>query len=154
VWPAAKPTQHVLGHLDPAEISAVPALKNHLARPDKTAGPRDASQRKAVIEALVAQVKITGPDRIVPVFRIPQAAGRRTFRNQRQSVLCSCNDQFGGAGGIRTHTGRNLNPVPLPLGYGPSAELPWHALVAAVSRCAQIPRSLRSLATCPVAFTA
>ena len=25
----------------------------------------------------------------------------------------------GGAGGIRTLTGRNLNPVPLPLGYGP-----------------------------------
>jgi site-specific DNA recombinase len=30
------------------------------------------SQRKALIEALVAQVKITGPGRIVPVFRIPQ----------------------------------------------------------------------------------
>ena len=30
------------------------------------------SQRKALIEALIAQVKITGPDRIVPVFRIPQ----------------------------------------------------------------------------------
>jgi site-specific DNA recombinase len=36
------------------------------------------SQRKALIEALVAQVKITGPGRIVPVFRIPQppAAGQ------------------------------------------------------------------------------
>lgn len=32
------------------------------------------SQRKALVEALVAQVKITGPDRIVPVFRIPQPA--------------------------------------------------------------------------------
>jgi site-specific DNA recombinase len=30
------------------------------------------SQRKALIDALVAQVKITGPGRIVPVFRIPQ----------------------------------------------------------------------------------
>ncbi len=30
------------------------------------------NQRKALIEALVAQVKITGPGRIVPVFRIPQ----------------------------------------------------------------------------------
>ncbi len=27
----------------------------------------------------------------------------------------------GGAGGIRTHTGRILSPVPLPLGYGPGA---------------------------------
>jgi site-specific DNA recombinase len=33
------------------------------------------SQRKVLIEALVAQVKITGPGRIVPVFRIPQATG-------------------------------------------------------------------------------
>jgi site-specific DNA recombinase len=31
------------------------------------------SQRKALIEALVAQVKITGPGRVFPVFRIPQA---------------------------------------------------------------------------------
>jgi site-specific DNA recombinase len=32
-------------------------------------------QRKALIEALVAQVKITSPGRIVPVFRIPQPGG-------------------------------------------------------------------------------
>ena len=30
------------------------------------------SQRKALIEVLIAQIKITGPGRIVPVFRIPQ----------------------------------------------------------------------------------
>jgi len=30
------------------------------------------SQRKALIEVLIARIKITGPDRIVPVFRIPQ----------------------------------------------------------------------------------
>jgi site-specific DNA recombinase len=30
------------------------------------------SQRKALIEALIARIKITGPDRIIPVFRIPQ----------------------------------------------------------------------------------
>jgi hypothetical protein len=34
------------------------------------------SQRKALFEALVAQVKIAGPGRIVPVFRIPQATRR------------------------------------------------------------------------------
>jgi site-specific DNA recombinase len=36
------------------------------------------SQRKALIEVLIAQIKITGPGRIVPVFRIPQppAAGQ------------------------------------------------------------------------------
>jgi site-specific DNA recombinase len=31
------------------------------------------TQRKALTEALVANVKITGPGRVVPVFRIPQA---------------------------------------------------------------------------------
>ena len=47
----------------------------------------------------------------------------------------------GGAGGIRTHTGRILNPVPLPLGYGPARA------------GGQTPSSLRSRATCPVALT-
>lgn len=32
----------------------------------------NAAQRKALIEALVAEVKITGPNTIIPVFRIPQ----------------------------------------------------------------------------------
>jgi site-specific DNA recombinase len=32
------------------------------------------TQRKAVIETLVARIKITGPDRIVPTFRIPDPA--------------------------------------------------------------------------------
>ncbi len=32
------------------------------------------NQRKALIETLVARIKITGPDRIVPVFRIPDPA--------------------------------------------------------------------------------
>ena len=51
---------------------------------------------------------------------------------------------FCGAGGIRTHTGRNLSPVPLPLGYGP----------ALGTQRRQTPSSVRSLATWPVAFTA
>ena len=42
---------------------------------DQVIGAGSHSQRKALIEALVAQVKITGPGRIVPVFRIPQATG-------------------------------------------------------------------------------
>jgi site-specific DNA recombinase len=32
------------------------------------------NQRKALIETLVARIKITGPDRIVPVFRMPDPA--------------------------------------------------------------------------------
>jgi site-specific DNA recombinase len=30
------------------------------------------SQHKALIEALIARIKITGPGRLIPVFRIPQ----------------------------------------------------------------------------------
>jgi site-specific DNA recombinase len=41
---------------------------------DQVIGAGTHSQRKALIEALVAQVKITGPGRIVLVFRIPQLA--------------------------------------------------------------------------------
>ncbi len=35
------------------------------------------SQRKALIEALIHQIKITGPGLIVPVFRIPQPAAEK-----------------------------------------------------------------------------
>jgi site-specific DNA recombinase len=31
-----------------------------------------ANQRKALVEALIARVTITGPNRLVPVFRVPQ----------------------------------------------------------------------------------
>jgi site-specific DNA recombinase len=62
------------------------------------------SQRKALIETLVAQVKITGPGRIVPVFRIPQAtctehsetsskvSGVRAMTNLVGQVFTSAND--------------------------------------------------------------
>ena len=43
VRPAAKPRGLYWDHLDPAKISAIPALKSHLARPDETTRPRDAS---------------------------------------------------------------------------------------------------------------
>ncbi|HUB41204.1 MAG TPA: recombinase family protein [Streptosporangiaceae bacterium] len=42
---------------------------------DEIIGAGTHTQRKALIEALVANVKITGPGRIVPVFRIPQGTG-------------------------------------------------------------------------------
>jgi site-specific DNA recombinase len=44
-------------------------LTNHIADIIRTGNP---AQRKALIEALVAEVKITGPHTIIPVFRIPQ----------------------------------------------------------------------------------
>jgi hypothetical protein len=55
----------------------------------------------------------------------------------------------GAGGGIRTHTGGLLRPVPLPLGY---AGVSGRAPECAQDR-AQTLRSLRSLATWPVART-
>ena len=53
----------------------------------------------------------------------------------------------GGAGGIRTLTGRNLNPVPLPLGYGPGVNsLSDRPALAKLAQPVS-PSSLRSLAT-------
>jgi site-specific DNA recombinase len=44
-------------------------LTDHIADIIRTGSP---AQRKSLIEALVAEVKITGPHIIIPVFRIPQ----------------------------------------------------------------------------------
>jgi site-specific DNA recombinase len=44
---------------------------------DEIIGSGSHNQRKALIEALVAQVKITGPGRIIPVFRIPHPEPNR-----------------------------------------------------------------------------
>ena len=60
------------------EVGTVPTmppaatLRNIADHIDEIIGAGSLSQRKALIEALVAQIKITGPGRIVPVFRIPQ----------------------------------------------------------------------------------
>jgi site-specific DNA recombinase len=53
---------------DPALLDQV---ADHLAEIINTGTP---NQRKALVEALVDRVIITGPDRLVPVFRIPQPA--------------------------------------------------------------------------------
>jgi site-specific DNA recombinase len=82
-----------------SELTFVPApppaatLRQVAEHIDEIIGAGTRTQRKALIEALVAQVKITGPGRIVPVFRIPQATGAGD--RQKRSARCSCNDQFG-----------------------------------------------------------
>jgi site-specific DNA recombinase len=61
-----------------SELTSVPAppppatLRQVADHIDEIIDSGSHNQRKALIEALVAQVKITGPARIVPVFRIPQ----------------------------------------------------------------------------------
>ncbi len=77
------------------------------------------TQRKALIEALVARIKITGPDRIVPVFRIPLPAGedhdegleQPDERDPHSSHAVRGNDQFGGAPGARTQNPRIKSPL-------------------------------------------
>ena len=86
-----------------------------------------ANQRKALIETLVARIKITGPDRIVPVFRIPDHAhpnqdGRRQppdERNPTSHRRGSRNDQFGGAKGTRTPDPLLAKQVLFQLSYSP-----------------------------------
>ena len=53
---------------DPALLDQV---ADHLAQIISTGTP---NQRKTLVGALVDRVIITGPDRLVPVFRIPQTA--------------------------------------------------------------------------------
>ncbi len=61
------------------ELTDVPAppppatLRQVADHIDEIIGAGTHTQRKALIGALVASVKITGPGRVVPVFRIPQA---------------------------------------------------------------------------------
>ena len=50
-------------------LTTLTEITNHI---NKIINTGSANQRKALIEALVAQVTITGPDRLIPVFRIPQ----------------------------------------------------------------------------------
>jgi len=58
---AAAPTQ--------PEATTLHQLAEHI---DNVMSAGTANERKALIEALIATIKITGPDRIVPVYRIPQ----------------------------------------------------------------------------------
>ena len=58
--------QHAPTAPDPATLNDV---AEHLAEIIASGSP---NQRKALVEALVARVTITGPDRLVPVFRVPQ----------------------------------------------------------------------------------
>ncbi len=81
-----------------AEVPAVPpraTLEQVAGHIDRIIAAGSHSQRKALIEALVAQVKITGPGRIIPMFRIPQAGrtGQADPRGAASSVRR--NDQFG-----------------------------------------------------------
>jgi site-specific DNA recombinase len=58
-----------------AAVPAVPPTATLRQVSDHIAGilaSASHSQRKALIEVLIAEVKITGPGRIVPVFRMPQ----------------------------------------------------------------------------------
>jgi site-specific DNA recombinase len=75
---------------------------------DEIIGSGSHAQRKALIEALVAQVKITGLGRIVPVFRIPQATG--TGRA----------DADGEISGVRAMTNLPLHPC----GRSPRVKIP------------------------------
>jgi site-specific DNA recombinase len=61
-------------------------LTNHIADIIRTGNP---AQRKALIEALVAEVKITGPHTIIPVFRIPQPPATNTTITENTEAVAA-----------------------------------------------------------------
>jgi hypothetical protein len=61
-------------------------LTNHIADIIHTGNP---AQRKALIEALVAEVKITGPHTIIPVFRIPQPPATNTTITENTEAVAA-----------------------------------------------------------------
>jgi hypothetical protein len=97
------------------------------------------------------------PDQGLPAHRqtTPPTKAETLNPARVQGVLDVPRHHKSGAGGIRTHTGRILSPVPLPLGYGPGPGWPISAgsSARALRRGRQTPRSWRSRATCPVALT-
>jgi hypothetical protein len=92
----------------PPPPAALRQVADHI---DEIIGAGTHTQRKALIGALVANVKITGPGRAVPVFRIPQATGAEHL------------DGSGEVSGVRALT--NLvgltcrHPNPPVLAHGP-----------------------------------
>ena len=64
------------------------------------------SRSGRAVETLVAEVRITGPGELVPVFRLP--GGDDGVHD----------GQVGTPGGTRTRTRALLRRLPLPLGYG------------------------------------
>jgi hypothetical protein len=81
-----------------SQIASVPAMPppatlrqvaDHIG---EIIGSGSHTQQKALIEALVAKVKITDPGRIVPVFRIPQATGTgQASRSEMSDVRATTN---------------------------------------------------------------
>ncbi|MFC4858757.1 recombinase zinc beta ribbon domain-containing protein [Actinophytocola glycyrrhizae] len=64
---------------EPATVAAVAAQIAEII----TSGTHN--QTKALVEALVAKVTITGPDRLIPIFRIPQPPQQRRGRTHPTS---------------------------------------------------------------------
>jgi hypothetical protein len=98
---------HPPRRLDDAPTAPDPALldqvADHLAEIISTGIP---NQRKTLVGALVDRVIITRPDRLVPVFRIPQTAhvnGPQPINQRKRPEECgSHNDQVGGVTGNRS----------------------------------------------------
>lgn len=69
-------------------------------------------------EALVAQVKITGPGRIVPVFRIPQPEAD-TAAEATRTMARTATQTHKAESGVRAMTNL-VGPVVGPVGFEPT----------------------------------
>ena len=115
-----------------AEMPTAPppaTLQQVASHIDEINGSGSHRQRKALVEALIAQVKITGPGRPLPVFRIPQPAAIAAVSQANGTATAGATNprtgvrdktpSVGGAGGTRTHTVADLNRAPPAIGLRP-----------------------------------
>jgi site-specific DNA recombinase len=76
------------------------------------------NQRKALIETLIAEIKITAADRIVPIFRIPQPAAAEAAMNDNKALTREKSLVRASTKGVRAMTNLVGRPGLEPGTYG------------------------------------
>jgi hypothetical protein len=117
VWPwLALPfqTEAESGTLDTEPTQPAPGvieqLQAYLADALTTGAP---TERKAAIETLIAEIRITDQG-VIPVFRIPTSPPPPSSHDETPATATdngSHNGEVGGAGGARTHDRRIMSPL-------------------------------------------
>ncbi|MGH3950359.1 MAG: hypothetical protein ACRDSE_14770 [Pseudonocardiaceae bacterium] len=70
------------------------------------------TQRKALVETLIAEIKIAAADRIVPIFRIPQPPTQQPAPNAKEALAGSKSRTRASEERVRAMTSAGLRPIP------------------------------------------